>query len=153
MQKTDPLNLPAFPFRLKTVDNKTWIFDSWRKKYIILTPEEWVRQHFLRYLVDHKNFPELLISVESGIKVATRKKRTDAVVFNKTGKPFVLIECKAPEIGITQHVFDQILRYNIPLQVKYLMVTNGLSHFCCKLDYINNSWTFLEDIPDFKTLI
>jgi len=147
------LNLPEYPYKLRTSDEKIQIFDIWRKKYIALTPEEWVRQHFLHFLTDHKNFPESLISVESGLKVATRNKRTDALVYNKQGKPILLIECKAPEVKITQDVFDQIIRYNMTLKVNYLMVTNGLTHFCCRLDFKNNSWQFLKEIPDFNTLI
>jgi len=153
MASMQKLNLPEYPVKLKSEAGKTWIFDAWRKKYIVLTPEEWVRQNFLHFLVDHKNFPESLIAVESGLKVVARSKRTDALVYAKSGKPLVLIECKAPEVEITPKVFDQIVRYNITLQVKYLMVTNGLAHFCCVLDYTDNSWNFLKEIPDYYTLI
>jgi hypothetical protein len=104
-------------------------------------------------LIDHKNFPESLVAVESGLKVASRSKRTDAVFFNHSGKPHVLIECKAPEVEITQQVFDQIIRYNITLQVKYLMITNGLNHYCCELNYTDLSWKFLKEIPSYDTLI
>lgn len=146
------LNLPAYQFRLREEDNKPKIFDRWRKKFVALTPEEWVRQNFLTYLVTEKGFPESRITVEAGLKVGKRNKRTDAVIYNRKGKPLVIIECKAPEVNINKDVFDQIVRYNITLEVNYLMVTNGLTHFCCQLDYINNNYHFFEKIPDYETL-
>ncbi len=146
------LNLPAYQFRIQKVGGRQQIFDRWRKKFVALTPEEWVRQNFIRYLVEEKQFPESLIAVETGLKVATRSKRTDVVVYNRQARPFIIIECKAPEVPVTREVFDQIVRYNITLQVDYLMVTNGLQHFCCKLDYQNSTYRFLESIPIFNTL-
>ncbi len=146
------LNLPEYPVKIKSLDEKAYIFDAWRKKYILLTPEEWVRQHFLHFLTEHKKYPFSLIAVESGLKVAARQKRTDALVYSKTGKPLLLVECKAPGVHITEKVFDQIIRYNITLQVRYLIVTNGLSHYCCELNYHDHSWRFMKEIPDFDTL-
>ena len=148
----EKLNLPAYPVKLKKAEGKTWIFDDWRKKFLVLTPEAWVRQHFIHFLVNQHGYPSSLIAVESGLKVASRLKRTDAVVFNKQGKPVLIIECKAPEIKITEQVFDQIVRYNMSLQVKFLVVTNGMQHYCCLLNYNDNSWTFLNDIPPYDVL-
>ncbi|MCB2221397.1 MAG: type I restriction enzyme HsdR N-terminal domain-containing protein [Bacteroidetes bacterium] len=148
----DKLNLPTYQFRIQTVDGKQRIFDRWRKKFVALTPEEWVRQNFIRYLVEEKRFPESLIAVETGLVVGRRSKRTDAVVYDRQGRPFVIIECKAPDVAISQKVFEQIVRYNITLQVNYLMVTNGLNHYCCHLNYEDHSYQFLEEIPLFEAL-
>lgn len=120
---------------------------------MVLTPEEWVRQNFLRFLVDEKQFPASLIAVEAGLKVARRSKRTDAVVYNQSGEALVIIECKAPEVKLTQVVFDQIINYNMSLQVKYLMVTNGLSHICCQLNYHDFSVQYFKEVPDFESLV
>ena len=147
------LNLPEYEFKIKEQDGQQQIFDSFRKKYVVLTPEEWVRQNFLMYLIAEKNFPQSLISVEAGLKIYKRSKRTDIVVYDKTGSPLVIVECKAPTVKINQEVFDQIVRYNITLKVKFLIVTNGLEHFCCKLDYENNSYNFLEEIPDYQNIL
>jgi len=147
------LNLPDYEYNIKEQNGVTLIFDVFRKKYVVLSPEEWVRQNFLMYLVGEKNFPKSLISVEAGLKVYKRSKRTDIVVYDKQGTPLLIVECKAPEIKINQNVFDQIIRYNIALKVKYLIVTNGLEHFCCLLDYKNNSYNFLEEIPEYKNIL
>jgi Type I restriction enzyme R protein N terminus (HSDR_N). len=146
------LNLPKFEYRTKTVDDKKYIFDSQRKKYISLTPEEWVRQHFVNYLINYKNYPAGLIGNEVSLNLNGMKKRSDTVVYNKEGKPFVIIEYKAPNIKITQEVFNQIVRYNMVLKVKYLIVSNGINHYCCSIDYENNSYSFLKDIPLYNEL-
>jgi len=146
------LNLPEYKFRFREVGQKKQIFDSFRKKFVFLTPEEWVRQNFLMYLTLEKNYPSSLVAVEAGLKLYKRKKRTDIVVYNNTGQPILIIECKAPEIKLTQDVFDQITRYNMILQVNYLIVTNGLEHYCCLLDFENNSYRFLKEIPDYENL-
>ena len=150
MQK---LNLPEYSFSLREQSEKIQIFDRWRKKYVTLTPEEWVRQNFLMYLVSEKNFPASLISVEAGLKLFKTNKRTDIVVYNKQGNPLLIVECKAPEVALNEKVFDQIVRYNMALQVKYLIVTNGLEHYCCRLDYEKHTYTFLENIPDYKFIL
>ena len=149
MQK---LNLPAYDFRLEEKDGKTRIFDRFRKKMVVLTPEEWVRQHFLLFLVHEKNFPSSRIAVEAALKVARRTKRTDMVVYDRQLSPLLIVECKAPSVKITESTFDQIVRYNMTLLVNYLVVTNGLEHYCCKLDYTDNSYSFLPDIPEYKDL-
>ncbi len=144
------LNLPNYSFKLKEESNGTHIFDSIRKKFVVLTPEEWVRQNFLQYLIQDRKFPASLIAVEIGLKYNQMQKRTDVLVYNKEGKPYLMVECKAPEVKISQDAFDQIARYNMAFKVKYLVVTNGLSHFCCMMDYSTNSYQYLELIPIFE---
>lgn len=147
------LNLPLFSFSIKKEQNRKLIFDRFRKKWVVLTPEEWVRQNFLMYLVEEKEYPISLITVEAGLKVAQRKKRTDILIYNRQAKALLIVECKAPEVKITEEVFDQIIRYNMTLQVKFLIVTNGLQHFCCELDYTNNKYAYLENIPSYSHLV
>ncbi len=144
------LNLPNYSFKLKQESNGAHIFDSIRKKFVVLTPEEWVRQNFLQYLIQDRKFPASLIAVEIGLKYNQMQKRTDVLVYNKEGKPYLMVECKAPEVKISQDAFDQIARYNMAFKVKYLVVTNGLSHFCCMMDYSTNSYQYLELIPIFE---
>ncbi|CAM1374564.1 type I restriction enzyme HsdR N-terminal domain-containing protein [Tenacibaculum xiamenense] len=147
MQK---LNLPTFNFKLKSNENKTLIFDCLRKKYLVLTPEEWVRQHFVMYLMEVKKYPASLIAVEKQLTINQLKKRTDIVIFNKQGTPNIIVECKAPKIKITQATFDQIARYNLKLNADFLVVTNGLEHFYCMLDSENERYVFLRDIPEYS---
>lgn len=146
MQK---LNLPSFDCKLKSSENKTLIFDNLRKKYVVLTPEEWVRQHFIAYLIDHKKYPKSLIGVEKQLTINKLKKRTDLLVFNRIGAPHIIVECKAPNVVISQDTFDQIARYNLTLNANYLVVTNGLVHFYCQMDQISQSYHFLKEIPDY----
>ena len=148
-----PLNLPAYSFSIKEEQGKKFIFDRFRKKHVALTPEEWVRQNFLMYLVEEKNYPASLIAVEAGLKVAQRNKRTDILVYNRQAQALLVVECKAPQVKINEKVFDQIVRYNMSLQVNFLVVTNGLQNFCCKLDYTNNTYSFLKEIPSYQDLI
>lgn len=126
------------------------IFDEIRKKFVILTPEEWVRQHVVRYLLEEKKYSKSYINVEKRITINGMTKRYDVVVFNPDGSIFVLIECKAPEVTITQNVFDQIARYNMVLQANYLMVTNGLQHYFCQMDFKNEQYNFLRDLPEYN---
>ncbi len=142
-----PLQFPTYQFRFKNSENKVAIFDEIRKKFIILTPEEWVRQHVVHYLLYEKKYPKSWINVEKRIKINGLTKRYDVVVFNADGSIFLLVECKAPEIKISQHTFDQIARYNLALNAAYLMVTNGLEHYYCQLDYVNEKYHFLKDVP------
>lgn len=146
------LNLPAYDFKLDKTDGKTSIFDPVRKKYLFLTPEEWVRQHFVNFLTMHLNYPKSLIKLEGGLKYNKMSRRSDVVVFNRQGNPFMLIECKAPAIKITQKVFDQAAAYNATIKAKYLVVTNGLQHFCCHIDQEKASFSFISDIPPFDTV-
>ncbi len=147
MQK---LNFLTYSFRFKNSENKLAIFDEIRKKFIILTPEEWVRQHVLKFLIEEKKYPKSYINVEKLIKVNGMNKRYDVVIFKPNGSLLLLVECKAPEIKITQTTFDQIARYNMTLKADYLMVTNGLNHYFCKMDFENKKYTFLEEIPEFE---
>ena len=148
MQK---LNFPSYSFRFKNSENKVSIFDSIRKKFIILTPEEWVRQHVVLFLLEEKKYPKSYLNVEKLIKVNALSKRYDIVVFQPNGDLFLLVECKAPEVKITQETFDQIARYNLTLKAQFLMVTNGLNHYFCQMDFENEQYVFLKDLPDFIT--
>ena len=146
------LNLPAYSFRIKEKGGKKFIFDCYRSKWIVLAPEEWVRQNFIRYLIEEKHYPVSLVSVEHTIRMNQLNFRCDAVIFSRTGEPLVIIECKAPEVKISQHAFDQIIRYNFELRVKYLIVSNGINHYCCKIDDNMLTYTFLIEIPDYNDL-
>ena len=143
------LHLPAYNYKLKSSENKTYIFDVIRKKYVALTPEEWVRQHVVHYLINEKGYPKSLINVEKQLLVNNLKKRTDIVVFTNTGIPLIIVECKAPSVKITQKTFDQIVRYNLKLNAKYLMLSNGLEHYFAALDVKNEAFIFLKDIPKY----
>jgi hypothetical protein len=145
------LNFPSYNFRFKNSENKVAIFDAIRKKFIILTPEEWVRQHVVHYLLEEKKYPKSHINVEKLLKVNDLKKRYDIVVFNPDGSIFILVECKAPEIKISQHTFDQIARYNLTLKAQFLMVTNGHNHYFCQMDFENEKYNFLKELPVFNS--
>ncbi|RTY69600.1 type I restriction enzyme HsdR N-terminal domain-containing protein [Flavobacterium sp. GSP27] len=145
------LNFSSYTFRFKNSENKVSIFDAIRKKFIILTPEEWVRQHVVQFLLEEKKYPKSLINVEKVLKVNGLRKRYDVVVFNPDGSIFILIECKAPEVKITQATFDQIARYNMTLKSEFLMVTNGLNHYFCQMDFENERYAFLENLPNYNS--
>ncbi|MCK9616736.1 MAG: type I restriction enzyme HsdR N-terminal domain-containing protein [Lentimicrobiaceae bacterium] len=147
-----PLNLPEYTFTTRTVSGKTEIFDDIRKRFVALTPEEWVRQHFIKYLVIEKQYPKSLIAVEMNLKVIRRAKRSDIVVFGRNGIPMMVVECKAPHIKISQKAFDQVARYNMTFNVRFLVVTNGLEHYCCKIDFAASQYSFLDFIPDFQQI-
>ncbi len=146
MQK---LNFPNYPFRFKNSENKIAVFDEIRKKFVILTPEEWVRLHTIQFLMDEKKYPKSHINVEKQLKIGKLVKRYDIVVFKPKGDIHLIVECKAPYIKITQETFDQIARYNLSLKASYLMVTNGLEHFYCQMDYVGEKYQFLQEIPAF----
>lgn len=142
-----PLDFPKYQFRFKSSENKTFIFDEIRKKFIVLTPEEWVRQHVIQFLISEKNYAKSLINVEKQLKVKNTIKRYDVVVYNTDGSIFLIVECKAPSVQINQQTFDQIARYNLVADAAYLMVTNGLNHYYCQLDYENEMYVFFKDLP------
>lgn len=142
-----PLNFSAYTFRFKNSENKTAIFDEIRKKFVVLTPEEWVRQHVIQFLVTEMKYPKSWINVEKVIKINGLTKRYDIVVFNPNGSLFLLVECKAPKITLTQETFNQIARYNLTLNAQYLMVTNGLNHYFCQMDFQNEKYHFLQNLP------
>lgn len=146
MQK---LNFPQYSFRFKNNQNKIAVFDDLRKKFVILTPEEWVRQHCVKFLQNEKNYPLSLINVEKQLKIAGLTKRYDIVVFEPEGNIQLIVECKAPSVKITQETFDQIARYNLTLKANFLMVTNGMEHYFCKMDYENENYIFLKEIPEY----
>lgn len=147
MQK---LNFPDYTFRFKNSENKVAIFDEIRKKFIILTPEEWVRQHVVKYILEQKMYPKSHVNVEKIVKVNGLTKRYDIVVFQPDGSIFLLVECKAPGITISQSTFDQIARYNMSLNAVNMMVTNGLNHYFCQMDYEQEKYFFLQDLPEYK---
>ncbi len=144
------LNLPVYNFRTTQREGKTYIFDGIRHRWVRLTPEEWVRQHFVRYLAEVKHYPPSLIAIERSLRFNQRAFRADVVLFSALGMPLLVVECKAPEVKISQKTFDQIVRYNFEFQVDYLVVTNGLTHFCCQIDKTNLTYEFLREIPDYK---
>lgn len=140
------LNFPDYTFRFKNSENKISIFDEIRKKFVILTPEEWVRQNAVQWLLQEKNVSKSLLNVEKSIKINDLIKRYDIVVYQTNGNIKLLVECKAPSITITQQTFDQIARYNLKLNAEFLMVTNGLNHYFCQMDFENEKYIFLNDL-------
>lgn len=146
------LNLPTYLFNIKSEGGRKFILDTIRRKYVALTPEEWVRQNFIRYLNEEKKYPLSLIAVESSFPLFKTNKRSDILIHNRLGKPIAMVECKAPEVKIGKEVFEQIIRYNLNYKLDYLLVTNGLQHFCCKLDHQINATEFLKEIPGFETI-
>ena len=144
------LNFPKYKFRFKSNENKTLIFDIIRKKFVVLTPEEWVRQHTIHFLTSEKKYPISHINVEKQLQLNDTVKRYDIVVFNKDGTIKIIVECKAPSIKTNQQTFDQIARYNLVLKSETLMVTNGLEHFFCKMDFANKKYLFLKDLPSYQ---
>ena len=146
------LNLPGFAPKVAEKDGKRMIFDPVRQKYVALTPEEWVRQHFVNYLITRKSYPKELLANEVLVKLNGTSKRCDTVAYNRFLEPLVIVEYKAPHINITNTVFDQISRYNMVLLVEYLIVSKDLYHYCCKIDYNNRTYTFLEGIPAYNEL-
>jgi type I site-specific restriction-modification system R (restriction) subunit len=146
------LNLPVFEYKIRQQEGKSKIFDPLRHKFVALTPEEWVRQHFVNYLIKDRNFPAGRLSNECNIHLNGLKRRCDTVLYDEYLKPLVIIEYKAPEIQITQTVFNQIATYNMALKVKYLIVSNGLKHYCCRMDYENQKVEYLEMIPNYSAL-
>jgi len=143
------LNLPNAVLKIKLVKGITQVFDAVRKKYLVLTSEEWVRQHFIHYLNSEKKYPLGLMGVEKIVKYNGQSTRADIILYTNMGKPNMIVECKAPEVKITQDTFDQIAKYNFKLKVDFLVVTNGMQHFCCALDYENNKINFLKEIPQY----
>jgi hypothetical protein len=146
------LNLPTYSFKLKSVDGRNLIFDEIRRRYVVLTPEEWVRQNFIRYLIIEKSYPPSLLALEKQFAYNKMVKRSDILVFNRKGIPVLMIECKAPGVNVNQEVFDQIALYNLKFNVPYLVVTNGIHHYCCKYELSQGRYRFLEEIPDYAVL-
>ena len=143
------LHIPfsAYDFKIRKEENQSFIFDIIRKKYLLLTPEEWIRQHWIHFLIEEKKYPRSLIAVEMPLKVNRLEKRCDIVVYGKNGKPQLIVECKSGSIKMSQKVFEQIARYNLTLRVKYLVVSNGRDTFCCEIDFEKGDFTFIKDLP------
>lgn len=148
----EQLNLPNYAANIKKIGSAVKIFDSQRRKFVALTPEEWVRQNFIHFLLEHKGYSAALLANEVEITLNGMSRRCDSVLYGTDMKPRMIIEYKRPDVAITQKVFNQISRYNMVLQVEYLIITNGLTHYCCKLDYEKKGYTFLEDIPEYSSL-
>ena len=147
------LNLPKYGIKIKNDKGHQSIFDVLRRKYVALTPEEWVRQHFVHFLIEHKGYPKALMANEIQLAIGNKKLRCDSVLYDRTLRPRMIIEYKAPTVNITQKVFDQITIYNMLLHVDYLVVSNGIKHYCCRMDYANQKYLFLEDIPDYLYIL
>ena len=149
----DDINLPPYNISIRQENGEKQIFDILRRKHVSLTPEEWVRQHFVHFLIEHKGYPKALMANEIQLAIGNKKLRCDSVLYDRTLKPRMIIEYKAPTVSITQKVFDQITIYNMLLHVDYLVVSNGIKHYCCRMDYANQKYLFLEDIPDYQNLL
>ena len=146
------LNLPEYEYKLKRTGKAISIWDGIRKRYVALTPEEWVRQHFIAYLIQHLGYPQGRIGNEISLSLNGRPRRCDTLVYDAAGEPLMLIEYKAPHIAISQAVFNQIVRYNICFQVRYIVVSNGMSHYCCRVDYTTNDCAFMTEIPAYDSI-
>lgn len=148
----EKLNLPPYQINVKELNGRKMILDTQRQRFVALTPEEWVRQHFVHYLIGHLSYPSALLANEIGLQCGEKRLRCDSVLFNSDGKARMIIEYKAPSIKITQKVFNQIAAYNLLLHVDYLIVSNGITHYCCKMDYANKTYQFLGKIPTYGEL-
>ena len=146
------LNLPGYDTKISSKDGKPTIFDLLRRCYVALTPEEWVRQHFVHFLIEYCNYPATLMGNEVGLTLNGTKKRCDTVVYDRNLKPRIIIEYKAPTVKINKEVFSQIARYNLVLKVDYLIISNGIQHYCCRMDYEKNSFEFIANIPEYSSL-
>ena len=146
------LNLPSFPIRLAGTQEKPKVFDILRSKYVALTPEEWVRQHFVNYLIQHKQYPAAYLANEVNLKIGGKVLRADTVLYDQQLHPLMIIEYKAPHIAISQKIFNQLFAYNLQLHATYLVVSNGLRHYCCMLTHDHEKYVFLDDIPEYNKL-
>ena len=147
MQK---LNLPEYDFKVKKEEEKFWIFDPVRKKDVVLTPEEWVRQHFLNYMITHLNYPKALIRIEGGLKYNQLNKRADIVVFDRAGQPWMIVECKAADQTVNENTVHQASVYNSAIRAKYLAVTNGMKHYCAAIDWEKHDYQLMTAMPEFQ---
>jgi len=146
------LNLPEYEMKLKVEKERNYVLDRLRKRYVKLTPEEYVRQHFVNYLIEYKNYPEGLLANEIEIKLGNVKKRCDTILYDRKLNPIMLIEYKAPFVAVSESTFDQIMRYNMELKVPWVVVSNGLFHFCCRINSADNSYRYEMEIPDYSEL-
>ena len=146
------LNLPVYDIKVRGTRERPEIFDFLRKRYVALTPEEWVRQHFTHWLVEHKGYPKGLLGNEIALKFGEKTLRCDSILYNKEAEPQMIIEYKAPSISLNQRVLDQISAYNHLLHVDYLTISNGIQHICCHMNYEQRCYEFLPDIPDYQDI-
>jgi hypothetical protein len=146
------LNLPPFNANIRREGKNVRIFDTLRQRFVALTPEEWVRQHFTHYLVEHKGYPKGLLGNEIELQIGDKRLRCDSILYNKVAQPQMIIEYKAPTVPLQQKVFDQVSAYNLLLRVDYLVISNGMEHYCCKMDYEHQKYLFLQEIPDYEKL-
>lgn len=146
------LNLPTYPLKIKSEESLEYVYDQFRKKYVRLNPEEWVRQNFALFLVNEKTYPASRIIIEKSLKVNKMIKRCDILVYNDFGQPSLMVECKSPEIRIGQETFEQVSVYNISFKVEFLIITNGLKHFCCRVDFETQQVVFMDEIPDYDRI-
>ena len=149
----ETLNLPTYEFRTAEREGKRVIYDSLREQYVHLTPEEWVRQHFVQYLMQELDVPGGLVAIEAAFRYQDQPRRADVIVHDRQGDPLLLVECKAPRVSIKQDAFDQCARYNIVLEAPYLVVTNGQTHYACAIDFENQTYSFLDDLPPYDQLL
>jgi hypothetical protein len=143
------LNLPEFEYSVKKAEGKVWIFDIIRKRFLVLTPEEWVRQHFVNYIITDLKYPRALIKIETGLIYNKLSKRSDIIVYNRDGLPWMVIECKAPDQKLSQQTLEQVTMYNASMKAKYIVVTNGLQHFCCEVNWNEKATTLMKSFPDY----
>lgn len=146
------INIPYSPLKIKNTESGVKVYDPLRDKWVALTPEEYVRQQFTAWMRNEYHYPASLMANEIGVEFNGMKKRCDTVVFNRDGSPLVIVEYKAPEVKISQDTFDQIARYNMTLRARYLIVSNGMNHYCCVMDYDNNTYHFVPGIPDYQDI-
>jgi len=146
------LNLPEYKFRIKKQDEKLLIFDSQRKRYVSLTPEEWVRQHFIQFMIEAKGYPAAYLAIEKQLNLNGMKKRCDAILYDNTGQPIMIIEFKAPNVLISQATFDQVAVYNSKLNVDFFIISNGIEHYCCRVNIQTARYEFFTEIPHFSVL-
>lgn len=146
------LNLPAYDVKIRGTREQPEILDFIRRRYVALTPEEWVRQHFVHWLVDYKGYPKGLLANEVALMCGNKTVRCDSIVYDSARRPVMIVEYKAPDVALSQRVFAQVSAYNILLHVDYLVISNGLQHYCLRMDYDHQSYTFLSDIPSYSTL-
>lgn len=146
----EALNFPLYNFKIKHEGGREQIFDALRRKFLVLTPEEWVRQHVIRYLIEEKGYPPLLIAIEKSITINGLKRRCDIICYNSKKEVLLVVECKAPEVNITQETFDQVVKYHLSIKSKFIMISNGRNHYFCSTD--NSNYSFIKNLPNFSNV-
>jgi hypothetical protein len=144
------LNLPEYEYNVKKDEGKIWIFDIIRKRFIVLTPEEWVRQHFVNFLINDLKYPKALIKIETGLVYNKLNKRSDIIIYDRQGLPWMVIECKAPEQKLNTQTLEQVTMYNASMKAKYIAVTNGMIHFCCEINWEERNTNLLKAFPEYR---